>query len=161
MLVWWQAKRYTQFFFRLPCEIIEVMDQLFEFIGNHWYLVAIWAIFVIALLWDNSQRSGGSVSIAEATQLINKESALVLDIREKSEFTAGHLANAKNIPYAKLANRLGELEAYRKSPIILVCKNGQTVGVAGKMLKEKGFTAVRLKGGMLEWSNQNLPLVKS
>ncbi|WP_430461568.1 rhodanese-like domain-containing protein [Thalassolituus sp. LLYu03] len=137
------------------------MDRLIEFVGNHWELVGIWGAFVAALMWDNSRRSGASVSPAQATLMINKEEAVVLDIRDKKDFSAGHLANALNIPYANLASRLGELDKHKERPIILVCKTGQTVGIAGKMLREKGFNAVRLTGGMMEWNNQNLPVVRN
>jgi len=137
------------------------MDRLFEFVGNHIELVAIWGAFLAALLWDNSRRSGQTVSTAQATLMINKENAVVLDTRDKKYFSAGHLANAMNIPYSNLASRLNELDAHKERPIILVCKTGQTVGVAGKMLREKGFNAVRLSGGMMEWTNQNLPVVRS
>ncbi|UTW47621.1 rhodanese-like domain-containing protein [Bacterioplanoides sp. SCSIO 12839] len=136
------------------------MDQLFEFIGNHWWLVGIWGAFLAALLWDNNQRAGQSLSTAQATQLINKEDAVVLDIRDKGEFGQGHLANAINIPYANLANRMTELSVHKEKPIILVCKTGQTVSMAGKMLREQGYNAVRLSGGMMEWNAQNLPVVK-
>ena len=54
-----------------------------EFILNHWELSLIWTLFLIALLWDNARRSGQSVSPALATQMINKDNALVLDIRDK------------------------------------------------------------------------------
>lgn len=136
------------------------MDQLFEFIGNHWWLVGIWGAFLAALLWDNNQRAGQSLSTAQATQLINKEDAVVLDIRDKGDFGQGHLANAINIPYANLANRMTELSVHKEKPIILVCKTGQTVSMAGKMLREQGYNAVRLSGGMMEWNAQNLPVVK-
>lgn len=137
------------------------MDRLFEFVGNHWWLVGIWAAFLIALFMDNSKRSGKAVSPAEATLMINKENALVLDIRDKKDFSAGHLANAINIPFTSLASRLDELNAHKERPVILVCKTGQTVSVAGKMLREKGFNAVRMSGGMMEWTNLNLPVVRS
>src|SRR5690606_37102083 len=136
------------------------MDRLFEFIGNNWWLVGLWAVFLLALLRDNNQRSGKTVSPSEATLMINKENALVLDIRDKKDFSAGHLANALNIPYANLATRLDELSAHKERPTILVCKSGQTVTVAGKMLREKGFNAVRMSGGMMEWNNLNLPVVR-
>ncbi|MDK2778832.1 MAG: rhodanese-like domain-containing protein [Pseudomonadota bacterium] len=136
------------------------MDHLFEFVGNHWWLVGIWGAFLAAFLWDNSRRSGQSVSPSEATLLINRDDAVVLDIRDKKDFSAGHLANAVNIPYANLASRMGELDKYKEHPIILVCKTGQTVKVAGKMLSEKGFNAVRLTGGMMEWNSQNLPVIR-
>ena len=136
------------------------MDQLFEFVTNHWWMVAIWLFFLIALLWDNNRRNGQSVSTTEATTMINRENAIVLDIREKADFKTGHLVNAINIPFASLSSRTGELEKYRKQPIVLVCKSGQTVGAAGKMLREQGFNTVRMKGGMMEWNSQNLPVVK-
>ena len=137
------------------------MDQYIEFVVNHWWLVGIWAAFLIALLWDNNRRNGQTVSTTEATTMINRQDALVLDIRDKADFKAGHLVNAINIPYASLAQRMNELEKERERPIVLVCKTGRTVSMAGKMLREKGFNAVRMKGGMMEWNSQNLPVVKN
>lgn len=136
------------------------MDRIIEFVTNHWELVGVWIAFLAALLWDNNRRSGQGVSPTQATFMINKEDALVLDIRDAGDFSNGHLASAVNIPYSKLASRLDELTPHKERPIILVCKSGQTVGVAGKMLREKGFNAMRLTGGMMEWSNQNLPVVR-
>lgn len=136
------------------------MDQAIEFVGNHWWLVAIWAAFFVALLWDNKQRAGASVSPAQAIQMINKDDALVLDIRDKKDFGKGHVVNAKNIPFANLAGRLGELDTYKSRPVLLVCKTGTTVSVASKMLKEKGFNAIRMTGGMMEWEAQKLPVVR-
>ncbi len=136
------------------------MDQLVEFVGNNWWLVGIWGAFIGALLWDNNQRSGQSVSTAQATAMINRENALVVDIRDKKDFSVGHVANAMNIPYANLAKRMNELDIHKQRPIILVCKTGTTVSVAGKMLREKGFNALRLNGGMMEWNAQNLPVVR-
>ena len=135
------------------------MEQAFEFINNNWMLVSVWGAFLAAFLWDNNQRSGASISSAQATQMINKQDAVVLDIRDKKDFDDGHLANAINIPYSSLADRLSELESSKEHPIVLVCKSGQSVGMAGKTLKQKGFEVYRLSGGMLEWTNQNLPLV--
>lgn len=135
------------------------MEQFFEFIGNHAILSGIWTACLVALFWDNSKRSGQTVSVHQATQLINKQNALVVDIREKKEFGEGHLANALNIPYASLADRMSELESSKERPILLVCKAGQTVGMAGKTLQQKGYQVYRLTGGMMEWRNQNLPVV--
>ena len=135
------------------------MEQAFEFINNNWMLASVWGVFLAAFLWDNNQRSGATVSTAQATHMINKQDAAVLDIRDKKDFDAGHLANAINIPYASLAERMTELESSKEHPIVLVCKSGQSVGMAGKTLKQKGFQVFRLSGGMMEWTNQNLPVV--
>jgi len=135
------------------------MEQAFEFINNNWMLVSVWGAFLAAFLWDNNQRSGASISAAQATQMINKQDAAVLDIRDKKDFDGGHLANAINIPYAALTERMSELESAKERPIVLVCKSGQSVGMAGKTLKQKGFQVFRLSGGMMDWTNQNLPVV--
>lgn len=135
------------------------MEQVFDFIINNWMLAGVWVLFLAAFLWDNNKRSGASVSTAQATQMINKQGAVVLDIRDKKDFDAGHLANAINIPYSALTERLSELESSKEHPIVLVCKSGQSVGMAGKTLKQKGFEVFRLSGGMMEWTNQNLPVV--
>lgn len=135
------------------------MEQVIDFINNNWMLVSMWALFLMAFLWDNNQRSGATVSTSQATQMINKQDAVVLDIRDKKEFEAGHIASAINIPYSALTERMAELESSKGHPIVLVCKSGQSVGMAGKTLKQKGFEVFRLSGGMLEWTNQNLPVI--
>ncbi|MAD47126.1 MAG: sulfurtransferase [Oceanospirillaceae bacterium] len=137
------------------------MDRLFEFVANHWWLVGIWGAFLLALLWDNNRRSGLSVSTSQATMMANNEDAVFVDIRDAKDFSAGHIANAVNIPFATLTSRMSELDKYKDKPLILVCKSGQTVNMAGKTLREKGFNAVRMSGGMMEWNNQNLPVVRS
>ncbi|MCY0964309.1 rhodanese-like domain-containing protein [Oceanospirillaceae bacterium G-43] len=152
------SNRYTAPSF-LPA-MTRIMNHVIEFIGNHWWLVGIWGAFLAALLWDNSRRSGGSVSAAMATTLINKQDAVVVDIRDKKDFSTGHLANALNIPFSNFAQRMNELDQYKSRPIILVCKTGTTVSVAARMLNEKGFNTLRLSGGMMEWNAQNLPVVR-
>ncbi|KAA0874507.1 rhodanese-like domain-containing protein [Nitrincola tapanii] len=137
------------------------MEQLFEFISNHPYLVAAWFITLALLLWTEKNKAGRSVSPAEATRMINKESACVVDIRSKKEWDTGYIAGSRNIPYADLDKRLVELNSFKDKPIILVCNLGQTAGSAGKKLKAAGFTQVtRLMGGITEWKAQHLPIVK-
>lgn len=138
------------------------MEQVFEFIGNHLVLVGAFAVLLIALLVTENKRGGQSVSSQIATQLINREQAVVLDLRAQSEFNAGHIVDALNIPYTSLSSRLSDLEKYKEKPVILVCKMGQHSSAASKMLMKAGFTQVkRMSGGMTEWSSSNLPLVKS
>ncbi|MDF2183059.1 rhodanese-like domain-containing protein [Neptuniibacter sp. CAU 1671] len=136
------------------------MDQLLEFISNHYLLIAAWVFTLIMLLMTESRKSGKSVSPSIATQMINKEDAVVLDIRAKKEWAAGHITNAINIPLADLDRRIGELEKHKQHPIVVVCNLGQSASAATKKLKDAGFNAVRLSGGMTEWKGQSLPVVK-
>ncbi|EAT12918.1 rhodanese-like domain-containing protein [Bermanella marisrubri] len=137
------------------------MEQLFEFVTNHWMLVSALVVLLILLGWDSGQKSGPKVTTHEATRLINQQNALVLDVREKSEFKKGRIVDSVNIPNNQVADRVSELEKHKDAPIIVVCKSGQTASAASKILKDQGFDVYRLGGGIMEWTNNNLPLVKS
>jgi rhodanese-related sulfurtransferase len=137
------------------------MEQFIEFATAHWILVGLLAGCFALLTLDASLKAGPKVGTHEATRLINQENALVLDIRDKGDFKAGHLVDSVNIPNAQINNRLGELEKHKETPVIVVCKAGQTASSAAKILKDNGFASVyRLSGGIMEWSGNNLPLVK-
>ncbi|QEW08207.1 rhodanese-like domain-containing protein [Nitrincola iocasae] len=137
------------------------MEKIFEFISNHPVLASGWLVTLAVLLWTEQRKSGRSVSPAEATRLINKESAALLDIRTKKEWDTGYIANSRHIPFAELDKRIIELEKLKDKPVIIVCNLGQTAGSAGKTLKANGFTEVmRLAGGITEWKAQHLPIVK-
>lgn len=139
-----------------------MIEQLFEFIGNHLILFGVFVVLVIAFLINEGKRGGSSVSTTELVSLVNRENAIILDIRDKADFNKGHIVDAKNIPYASVDQRISELSAYKQKPIIIVCKMGQTATGIGKKLKEQGYEDVRrLSGGMAEWSAANLPVVKN
>jgi len=137
------------------------MTQLFEFVGNHPILVGMFAVLLTLFIRNETQRGGRGVSPQELVNLVNKEGAVVLDVRDSKEFAAGHIVDAVNVPHGALEARLAELEKYKEKPVTIVCKMGQHAGTAGAMLRKAGFASVsRLTGGMTEWRNQNLPVVK-
>ena len=115
-----------------------------------------------ALLWlHESRKSGQSLTPQQAITLVNREDGVFLDLRDSNDFGGGHIANALNIPASKLEGRVAELEKYREKPIVLVCKMGQHSGAVGKQLQDKGFPRIyRMSGGMTEWGQLQLPLVK-
>ncbi len=113
------------------------------------------------LFRHEARKSGQSISPQQAINLVNAGEGVFLDVRDSAEFGKGHIANALNIPASKLDGRLAELESYREKPVVLVCKMGQTAGAVGKKLGEQGFSQVyRMSGGMMEWGQLQLPLVK-
>jgi rhodanese-related sulfurtransferase len=106
-------------------------------------------------------KAGSSLSPQQATMLVNRQDGVILDIRDNKTYDNGHIVDAVNIPFAKLKERLKELEKFRDKPLVVVCQLGQQSGDAVKILEENGFTAVsRMKGGMTEWQTQGLPAVK-
>jgi rhodanese-related sulfurtransferase len=137
------------------------MDQAFEFIGNHAILVGTFAILLALFVRNEMSRGGQTATAQELVNLVNRENALVLDVRDAGEFAEGHIVDALNIPHASVESRLTELEKYKGRPVAIVCKMGQHSGSAGTLLRKAGFERVlRLTGGMTEWRNQNLPVVK-
>lgn len=123
-------------------------------------MVSALVVLVIMYFYGESRRAGPTLSPQEVINLINNESAVIVDLRDSKDFQAGHIVDAKNIPASKVEARLAELEPHRGKPIILVCKMGQQSTAAGKQLAAKGFEKVfRMSGGMMEWGSSQLPLV--
>ena len=116
------------------------------------------------LIWSfigNRVRGIKEVDSVAALQLINHKNALVLDVREESEYKAGHILNSKLIPVRSLNERIGELEKYKDQPIVVVCRSGNRSGSGCAALGRQGFTqAYNLAGGVMAWQKANLPLEK-
>ena len=146
---------------RSPWQRLNTTMALFlEFISQQWTLVAALAVVLTMLFFHESRKSGPSLSPQQAISLVNAQSGLFIDLRDASDYKAGHIVEAMHIPAAKLQSRLAELEKHKNEPIVLVCKMGQQAGAAGKTLKASGFEHVyKMTGGMMEWSNLQLPTI--
>jgi rhodanese-related sulfurtransferase len=137
------------------------MEQLLEFAGNHIELVAALAV-ILALLTKNMLDDVGGKGVLgpqQATELINREDAIVVDLRPMADFAKGHILNAINIPMTSLKTQMSQLDKYKKRPVILSCNSGGQSAAACRMLRSSGFEQVyNLKGGLLAWQNSNLPV---
>ena len=133
-----------------------------EFINQNVLLIALVVVSGLSLLWPVLVRpSGNGVNPAEATMLINREDAHIVDVREADEYVAGHLPEAKNIPVAKLAERVGELEKFKGKPIIVCCASGMRSNKACAELKQHGFEKLfSLTGGIDAWTGAGYPVKK-
>ncbi|MGC4062465.1 MAG: rhodanese-like domain-containing protein [Aquabacterium sp.] len=135
-----------------------------SFVADNWYWMVAAGASGGALLWlqlkDGAGMAGG-VSPAAAVQLINKERAQVIDVCDATEYAAGHVAGAKNLPMADLAGGKG-LPGNKKLPLIVVCASGTRAGKAVAQLKTMGYeNAQSLAGGLKAWREANLPIEKA
>ena len=140
------------------------MDQLITFTSNNTILVV--AIIIVSFMLINSLiseklRGYSSISPSESTQMINREDALVLDVRESNEYSEGHIINSLHIPLASLKTRLKDLEKHKTQKVIVACRSGNRSSHACASLKKEGFEQVfNLSGGVMAWESANLPLIK-
>lgn len=135
--------------------------MILAFLLEQWMLVSALLVLVALLIVHENKKSGSSVTPQVLAQMVNKQDAKVIDVREVAEYKQGHIVDALNIPYAKFAERKTELDKFKQQPIILVCKMGQSVSAAAKQLHQDGFAQVyRLNGGMMEWKASAMPIVK-
>jgi rhodanese-related sulfurtransferase len=138
--------------------------DLTQFVQTNVWLILIAVVSGGMLLWPTVRRMAGGgheVGTLEATQLINRRDALVLDVREPGEYAQGHVPGAKHVPLAQLATRLKELEKFKERPVVVTCASGTRSGTAISVLRKGGFNeAVNLKGGIAAWEQASLPLEK-
>ncbi len=136
-----------------------------EFFKDNVLLIGLALGSGIMLLLPSFKKGAGGVpnlSTAEAINLINRNHALVLDVREDAEFASGHIVDAKHIPLAKLAERLNELNKYKDKPILVNCQRGMRSAKACEILRKAEFKQVNnLQGGLEAWLAAKLPVVKA
>ncbi|MGM0953903.1 MAG: rhodanese-like domain-containing protein [Pseudomonadota bacterium] len=139
------------------------MDRLFEFVVNHYILVSLFAAFLVAILVLEARRGGAKVSSQGLVSLMNKDEAVIVDIRDRKDFAQGHITGSVHIPLNSVKSRANELNKFKDKDvqIVVVDKMGQHSAMAVKQLNAEGFdSVVRLNGGIADWQGENLPLVK-
>ena len=138
------------------------MNDFVEFSTQNWLLFL--ALFAIAGMLIGGEvlrkmRGVSSLSAAEALRLINDQEALILDVRDGSEYKEGHIPQARHIPLGALRDRLGELTKAKDKPIVVYCRNGATSQAACAQIKKSGIADVyNLSGGLSAWQEANLPV---
>lgn len=141
------------------------MQEIMQFVGRHPVLSIAWIGLLAAVIFTTLKGLTSKVKVitrGEATRLINKEDAVVVDLRQRDDFRKGHIASAINLLPAEIkANNLGELEKHKDKPIIVVDGSGMQAQEPASALNKAGFERVFvLKDGVAGWSGENLPLVR-
>jgi len=93
--------------------------------------------------------------------MINRQDAVMVDVREDAEYAKGHVMDARHIPLSQLSARVGELQKFKSKPLIAYCESGTRSGQAVSVLRKQGFEQVfNLTGGFAAWQQAGLPVEK-
>ena len=140
------------------------LQELIAFAGRHPLLSTGLGVLTLAIIGNEVAglfRGFKGLRPAELTALINRDNALVVDLRPSGDFEKGHVPGAKNVQMSQFDPENKKLAAAKALPVVLVCKDGQASGTAAKRLKKAGFENVYvLDGGIGSWQQADLPLVK-
>lgn len=136
-----------------------------EFLSQNWHLILTLVIILALLVLEPFLLKAAGinqVSPLSVTQLVNRQSAIILDVRSLKEYTAAHIPDAVNIPLSEFAKQADKLDAYKGKPVIVSCRSGARAKSAAKKLGKQGFKEIYiLSGGNLAWEKENLPMTRN
>jgi rhodanese-related sulfurtransferase len=134
-----------------------------NFLLDNWIWLLTAAASGGALLLPQLGKGGGAdaVSPAQAVQMINREKAVVVDVCDSAEFSAGHVVGARNIPLDTLEGSK-TLPGNKTLPLVMVCASGARARRAAATARKLGHQNVHvLQGGMAGWREAGLPVEKT
>lgn len=141
------------------------MDQILNFLVNHWILCSLFIIILLAIIRVESVGTVHGVKLInpqEVVQLINHQGGVIIDIRSEQTYTKGHILGSIFMTQQQINDQIKKLEKYKKKPIIMVCQMGQQSPKVGAILIKSGFEQVYgLRGGIQAWQAAELPVSKS
>jgi rhodanese-related sulfurtransferase len=139
------------------------MQDLINFITQHMALSYAFAAALVLLMiveYLRLKRNNFLIATTDVIQLINRNNAVVLDIRPNEQYRKGHIIDAISLSSKDILSAPSKIEKYRAKPIIIVCQSGiESQKIAPQLLKQ-GYNAYSLSGGIRTWTEANMPLVK-
>ena len=142
----------------------DTKGSIVQFILANWMLILVAVASGAMLIWPAMAGGAGmgAVTPAQAVQAMNREKAVVIDVRDPAAFAAEHVQGAKNIPLAELNTRLPAEVKNKATPVILVCAKGNASRRAAFVAKKLGYEqAQSLAGGYKAWTDAGLPIAKA
>lgn len=143
------------------------MQDIMEFARLNVMWSIAWLALLVAVIYMTVKLNLSKVKEigrTQATNLINQQDAIVVDVRPHDAFRTGHIIDSINITPSEItSNNLGSLEKHKNQPIIVVCANGTAASRdSATALTKLGFGQVyMLKDGIMGWNADNLPLVRT
>lgn len=142
----------------------DILHRLPEFIGNHLVLVTLFLVVLVSLIGNEISRffrGYRELTPAALTQLINRDSPLVVDLSAPGDFEKAHIPGARNVQLSQFDPENKDLAPVKDRPVAVYCRAGTTSAQAAAKLVKAGFKQVFwLGGGLAAWREANLPVAK-
>ena len=100
-------------------------------------------------------RSTPEIDVAQLAEADQRQ-ATVIDVREPSEYVAGHVPGAELVPMGQLSARLGEID--RNRPVYVVCATGNRSAAMADLMIASGYDAYSVAGGTAAWARSGRPI---
>ena len=134
------------------------------FLEKNWMMALVFVVSGVMLIVPFVTRrmsKARDVGNLEATVLMNKKDAIIVDVRETSEYENGRLPGAVHIPLSQLDARVAEIARQGSRPVIAYCARGKRSRMEASALSKAGFGEIyNLSGGIDAWRSAGLPVEK-
>lgn len=132
-----------------------------QFLIDNSPLIAAAVLSGALLLFPAIRGSGRQVAPAQASLMINRSKAIVLDIRDDAQQKAqGTVPDARRIAVDQIKDKAASVFKDKSQPVLVMCQNGQRSGAAASVLRSLGYTEVYIvEGGVAAWVEAGMPVV--
>lgn len=129
-----------------------------EFVVANLFWFVVLVVSAAGLAWLALSGESG-ITHQDAVILMNREHAVVIDVRDSADYAAGHLPGARNIPLDHIELGGGDLDKLKQKTCLVYCERGSRSAKAQKLLAARGFDKVSvLAGGISNWRDAGLPV---
>jgi rhodanese-related sulfurtransferase len=102
-----------------------------------------------------TQGTVGAVSVEQAHDQMEKDTAVMVDVREPEELAEQAVPGTINIPLGQLEARAGEVPTGK--PVLVFCRSGNRSQEGATILANKGYDTATVEGGIIAWGAAGLP----
>lgn len=139
----------------------ELWQNLIYYAQHNWILLACFIFILLLIVAEEGKSKGrgaGQVNPKGAIILLNDDQALIIDIRPKEAYSAGHIVGSVSMPKDKLDPQSPLLKKHQDKAIIVVCNRGNDANRVALTLRKAGYDSKVLAGGLDAWKSADLPL---
>ena len=131
-----------------------------DFSINDYFLIFIIITSGLLLLFPRALSGGIKIiNIKNAVLLMNRQSCMIIDVRNEEKFNMGHIPNAINMPINKLPEMIDKIRKESQKTILVYCGSGNSSVKATRLLNQNKFESVlSIEGGFSEWVKSQLPV---